>query len=140
MGSSHTQGKVMDVHSLIHLQRRANRRLLAPDFILPEQSSFFSRSQPLFGEQRLLLAILEDAIYCFQTCLFATKPSKRRLFQEAEAWIYATHSEWIFSFENVCEILDLHAGCLRSGLSQWKAEQLQLQPESGQEHSYRVRG
>ena len=123
----------MDVSSLLHLQRRANRRLLAPDFILPEQSSFFSRSTPLCGEQRLLLAILEDAIYTFQTCLFATKPSKRKLFQEAETWIYATHSEWIFSFENVCEILDLHSGCLRAGLAQWKAEQLRLQRESEQE-------
>ena len=123
----------MDVDSLLHLQRRANRRLLAPDFILPEQSSFFSRSTRLCGEQRLLLAILGDAIYCFQTCLFATNPNKRKLFQEAEAWIYPTHSEWIFSFENVCEILGVHAGRLRSGLAQWKAEQLRLHREPGQE-------
>ena len=105
--------------------------LLAPDTLLPEQSVFF-QDRPLQSEQRLMLAILEDAIHCFQTFLFASKPSQHTLFQEAEKWIRSKERQWLFSFENVCEILGVHAGCLRTGLAQWKAEQVRLHTEPGQ--------
>lgn len=97
--------------------------MFLPDVILPEQLRAL-RSGPLQSEKRLLLAIVEDAIHCFQTYIFAHKPSDYRLFQEAEEWINTTHPHWLFSFENICEVLGLSPSHLRSALNQWKEEQL----------------
>lgn len=93
------------------------------DTILPEQFSAL-QGRPLQREKRLLFAILEDAIHCFQTYFLATRDRERRLFQEAEEWLYSTDSEWLFSFENVCEMLDLQPAYLRGALSRWKGESL----------------
>jgi len=50
-------------------------------------------------ETRLIIAIIEDAIHC------ATHPGKNT--EEAREWIEAPASDWIFSFEHVCDALSL---------------------------------
>jgi hypothetical protein len=82
------------------------------------------RKQPLGQEQRLLLAVLEDAVRCFQTYLFAKKPHERQLFDKAEEWINSTEADWLFSFENICELLGLQSSALRGALHKWKIKQL----------------
>lgn len=67
------------------------------------------------GERRLLAAVLEDAIACFQHHRFATRPSTRRLFEDAEAWLFGPDGE-PFSFESVCEVLAIDADWLRARL------------------------
>ena len=54
-----------------------------PEAILPEQFLAEVRSRAT-GERLLLIALLQDAITCFQKYLFATRPRSRRLFREAE--------------------------------------------------------
>src|SRR5439155_20492630 len=98
--------------------------MFEPDTLLPEQFFTLLGRKPLQGEKRLLLAMLEDAVHCFQTYLLARKPHERRLFQEAEQWIDSTDAHWYFSFENTGEILCLHPGRRRDGLKQCKAHQL----------------
>jgi hypothetical protein len=100
--------------------------MFEPDTLLPEQFFTLMGRKPLQGEKRLLLAMLEDAVHCFQTYLMARKPHERRLFQEAEEWIDSTDAHWYFSFENICEILGIHPGRLRTALKQWKEQQLLL--------------
>ncbi len=100
--------------------------MFEPDTLLPEQFFALLGRKPLQGEKRLLLAMLEDAVHCFQTYLLAKKPHERRLFQEAEEWIESTESHWYFSFENICEILGIHPGRMRDALKQWKAKQTLL--------------
>src|SRR5262245_7333147 len=39
------------------------------------------------GEEKLVLAVLQDAVNCFQTNALAGRPWGKRLFQEAEEWI-----------------------------------------------------
>ena len=81
--------------------------------------------QPL---RALMLAVLQDAIACFQGYFFQRSRSNETLFQEAEEWIYSRDEE-IFSFINVCETLALDPEKLRQGLEQWKARQVRLSPE-----------
>lgn len=98
--------------------------MFEPDTLLPEQFFSLLGRKPIQGEKRLLLAMLEDAVHCFQTYVLAKKPHERRLFQEAEEWIDSTDTLWFFSFENICDILGIHPGRLRSALQQWKSKQL----------------
>jgi hypothetical protein len=72
------------------------------------------------GEERLMLAVLQDAVECFKTYACATRPREKRLFQEAEEWILEQNGDWLFSFDNICETLQLHADYLRQGLLSWK--------------------
>jgi hypothetical protein len=54
------------------------------------------------GEERLMLAVLQDAVECFQEHVLAQDLWKKKLFQEAENWILAKNTDWLFSFENIC--------------------------------------
>jgi hypothetical protein len=98
--------------------------MFEPDTLLPEQFFTLLGRKPIQGEKRLLLAMLEDAVHCFQTYVLAKKPHERRLFQEAEEWIDSTDTLWFFSFENICDILSIHPGRMRNALQKWKADQL----------------
>jgi len=97
--------------------------MFEPDTLLPEQYFTLLGRKPLQGEKRLLLAMLEDAVHCFQTYLLAKKPHERRLFQEAEEWIISTDGLWFFSFENICDVLGINPSRMREALKAWKEEQ-----------------
>jgi hypothetical protein len=75
------------------------------------------------GERRLRLAVLEDAIACFQKHAGARHSRGRRLFREAEAWIMEGGQNSAYSFEEVCDALGLDSNCLRDGLRQWSERQ-----------------
>src|SRR5580765_1089559 len=68
------------------------------------------------GEKRLMLALLENAIEDFQKYALANDKARKELFQEAEDWFFATDNDSLFSFENICEYLQLNSTCLRQGL------------------------
>jgi hypothetical protein len=57
------------------------------------------------GEERLMLAVLESAVECFQKHVLARKPSGKQLFREAEEWFLAKDGEAPYSFESICETL-----------------------------------
>lgn len=95
---------------------------LQPDAILPAQFFQTLRSKGQSdGERRLMIAVLEDAVNCFMKQVHATDPKARQLFADAEAWIAAEDRNWFFSFENVCDTLDLNPEYLREGLFKWRA-------------------
>jgi hypothetical protein len=71
-------------------------------------------------EKVLMLALLEDAIICFQDYLGTDCKRKMALFQDAEAWILDDDTSYIFSFVNICEVLGFDASYLREGLMRWK--------------------
>jgi translation initiation factor 2B subunit (eIF-2B alpha/beta/delta family) len=76
------------------------------------------------GEKELMMAVLRDAVECFQTYILATKQREMRLFQEAEDWILEKNSDWFFSFENICDTLQLHPDYIRKGLLRWNEAKL----------------
>jgi len=103
----------------------AGASLFQPDSLLPAQ--FFAALEQkthACGERRLMLAILEDAVDCFQKYLWATDNRSRHLQAEAERWFLSDEDNWPFSFINIYHALDLHPGFLRRGLVEWKARQL----------------
>ena len=80
---------------------------------------FFKRANHS-GEKRLMLAVLQDAVECFQQYALSECPWEKEIFQEAERWVLARNSNWLFSFENICETLQLNSGHIRRGLRLWK--------------------
>ena len=72
------------------------------------------------NEEKLMFAVLTDAIECFQKYAGANSRRARGLFGEAEAWIGSRDSSWPYSFENICEVLKINANYLRVGLLRWR--------------------
>jgi hypothetical protein len=92
------------------------------DSLIPDQFHNTYKSKAcLAPEKSLMLAVLHDAVVCFQDHVKARDKRKRRLFLEAEEWILSEDSRYLFSFENVCASLGFDAGYLRHGLLHWKA-------------------
>jgi len=99
--------------------------LFQPDILLPAQ--YFAttkRKDHLEPEKKLMLAVLEDAVWCFQHYLLAQEQREKSLFRDAEEWIMEEHADWLFSFQNVCEALDLNPKYVRKGLMRWREREL----------------
>ncbi|HEY3169236.1 MAG TPA: hypothetical protein VGK57_18530 [Candidatus Binatia bacterium] len=95
--------------------------LFQPDTLLAAQYFENLRGKSLLEpEKRLMLAILEDAISRYQEKMYSQDKRGKRHFQEVEEWIANTDSDWIFSFENVCESLGFNPAYVRQGLRRWK--------------------
>jgi hypothetical protein len=74
--------------------------------------------------RRLLIAILRDAIYCYQKYLFAGNRRHCRLFRDTEKWLTLPNRGAAVSFEYVCQALHIDPGYLRRGLRRWRRRQL----------------
>ena len=99
--------------------------LFEPDTLLPIQYfEAMRRKHLLEGEKRLILSVLEDAVECFMKCIDASSSKGQRLFRDAEEWINLEDKKWVFSFDNVCEMLDVNPEYLRRGLREWKVRKL----------------
>jgi hypothetical protein len=95
--------------------------LFQPDTLLPSQYFDRVRRRASFdGERRLMVAILEDAVEVYRKQVCARDRKRRTLFEDAQAWIESSDKTWIFSFENICDVLNIDAGYLRQGLRRWK--------------------
>ena len=99
--------------------------LFEPDTLLPIQYFEAMRKKHLLeGEKRLILSVLEDAVECFMKCIDATTSKSQRLFRDADEWIALEDKHWVFSFDNVCDMLDINPEYMRRGLKQWKERKL----------------
>src|SRR4030095_4126893 len=78
------------------------------------------------GEERLMFAVLENAVEYFQKYVLARKPSGKQLFREAEEWFLDRKSEALYSFENICDTLGFHPDHIRKGLMVWKEARINL--------------
>jgi hypothetical protein len=95
--------------------------LFQPDTLLPSQ--FFDRVRRRSeheGERRLMIAVLEDAVDVYRKQAGTQDPRGSQLFREAEEWIEDPDRSWLFSFQNICDVLDIDANYLRRGLHAWK--------------------
>jgi hypothetical protein len=50
------------------------------------------------GEERLMFAVLENAVEYFQKYVLARNPREKQLFQEAEEWFLDKDGEALYSF------------------------------------------
>ncbi len=100
--------------------------LFEPDTLLPIQYfEAMRRKHLLEGEKRLILSVLEDAIECFMKCMDSATNKGQRLYREADEWIALEDKHWVFSFDNVCDMLDINPEYMRRGLRDWKQRKLE---------------
>jgi len=103
--------------------------LFQPDTLVPTQylENFRGKAQ-LEPEKSFMLAILEYAVASFQKHIFARDSKGKAIFDETEDWILEKNSDWIFSFENICEVLGFNPSYVRQGLLRWKEVKLAEHP------------
>ena len=91
-----------------------------PDIILPMQHfAAIQRKRFPSGEHRLLVALIQDAVECFQKHMHARDAKRRQLFLDAQGWIGSQDDRAVFSFNNVCMLLGMNPDYVRQGLEEW---------------------
>lgn len=65
-----------------------------------------------------MLAVLQDAVSCLQRGFFGHSRRCSRPAYEAAQWMARRDRSWPFSFENICDYLNLDAEALRQRLLQ----------------------
>jgi len=89
-----------------------------PDVILRSQFFEMVGTRSLSSEQRLMLAVLADAINVVQEFGGASSLRKRNSFNEAWNWFFAKGAACPLSFDSVCDALGIDAKGLRWRLSE----------------------
>ena len=99
----------------------SNAGLFEPDILLPNQYfASFKRGRAVEGERRLMLAVLEDAVDSYRKYALARDPREQACFLEAKEWFVSEDNSWLFAFENICDVLEMNADYLRTGLDRWR--------------------
>ena len=92
---------------------------LEPDILAPYQYLKTQRRTELAApEKTLMFAVLADAIETYQKFVTAKSSRGKTLFREVEAWLWNEENDAVFSFLNICEVLQLNPGSLRRRLMQ----------------------
>ena len=92
--------------------------LLAVQFGAVAQAGEDARSP----EQRLVAAVLEDALRMYCRCAGASGIRSQRLLRETAEWFASHDATWPFAFEAVCDTLGLDGEWLRGLLRRWEQE------------------
>jgi hypothetical protein len=87
------------------------------DIILPCQFFGAMGGGGLCAEQRLMLAVLVDAINILQGWNRVGSARKRRAFAEAGQWVTTRGRGYPFSFDSVCDALGIDPDMLRERLA-----------------------
>jgi hypothetical protein len=120
----------MAEHTTFNVEERV-AGLFQPDTLLPAQFlDTYRRKAHLEPETSLMLAVLEDAVACYQKYALARDENGVELFRDAERWILQKDAAWLFSFDNICDSLGMNPDYLRAGLVRWKRDLLEKQPKA----------
>jgi hypothetical protein len=89
------------------------------DAVLPVQfhNGHADTTEPL---RRLMVAILVDAIRCFQIELKSRRPDGRQECAEARSWLFSDDGDGCFSFRAVCDALEIDPKAIRKRLTEWE--------------------
>jgi len=115
------------------LCREQTRNLFGqPDVILiHEYLQVYQSNTAHTPEMRLIAAVLEDAIDCYLKYDSVSTRRGKRMFGEAEQWIFSQDDDWFFGFENICEMLKIDPDYIRRVLRQKPLESLRSNKLSG---------
>ncbi len=105
-----------------------------PDVILKSQFFDVIGKRPLTSEQRLMLAVLADAINVVQDGYLSPATRKRGSFLEAKNWIFQSSVRCPLAFESVCDALGIDAEALR-----WRINSLLSRTGEGRPAPFRLR-
>jgi hypothetical protein len=100
-----------------HSEPEGPDSLAATDVILPSQFFGGMGGGGLCSEQRLMLAVLVDAINLLQGWNHLGNVRKRREFAEAAQWVNTRGTNNPFAFDSVCDALGIDSSMLRGRLS-----------------------
>lgn len=92
-------------------------RILEPDIFLPSQ--FYGTgglSRKLEGEKRLMIAIFKDAVECLDKYRHTRSSAGRSQYESAIEWVKDTDTDWLFSFTNICDLLEFDPDYMREVL------------------------
>ena len=89
---------------------------LALDTLAGQQFAAVFQSGREYPEKRLFMAVMMTAIAEFHDALGSPKRREGWAFQELVTWFFSRDRNWPFSFENLCEHLDLSPECVRHQL------------------------
>ena len=93
-----------------------------PDHMLPVQfTELLQRSTERAPEQRLMAAVLVDAIRAFCQNAGVQGTRAQRIFGETTEWFESSDVSWLFSFERICDALVLDPAWIRGLLRRWLA-------------------
>ncbi len=109
------------------LSNKALEQRPFPDVILRSQFFELTGKRTLSSEQRLMLAVLADAINIVQDGSRSANSRKRASFVEARNWIFTSAVRCPLSFESVCDALGIEADALR-----WRIANIISSPDSDQ--------
>jgi hypothetical protein len=107
-----------DILSMVSDRAPMEGNFSEPQGILPGQ--FYgarrgtSEIEPL---HRLMIAMLVDAVRCFETRFDARQPARCQEFAEVRSWIFSDADDGVFSFRAVCDALEVDPGAIRKGLT-----------------------
>jgi hypothetical protein len=98
--------------------------LFEPHTLLPVQ--YFTRLQrgtAWSGEQRLMAAIMEDAVAVCSKSAPPKTSKERHVLRETLRWVRSNDRTWTFSFLRICETLDLDPSAIRRGIRVLRGEE-----------------
>src|SRR5882724_6903216 len=98
----------------VHLSR-------IPDAILPSQFYESVGAQTFSSEQRLMLAVLADAINLLRST-DSSNLRRRNFSNEAWSWVFGKGLTSSLSFDHICDALGVNAESLRRRLSELVSE------------------
>lgn len=73
----------------------------------------------LQAEKMLMIAVLDEATHCLREKALTGEGKTRErkgLSRDAEKWVLELDSDYLFSFENICEVLGLNPASVRQQL------------------------
>jgi hypothetical protein len=74
------------------------------------------RKRAVSPEVSLVIAIIERAVLDLREYRFARRRRDQRLYMNAYAWIASEDRRWPYSFNNLCDSLNLNAAAARAQL------------------------
>jgi hypothetical protein len=92
--------------------------VFVPDLLTPAQ--YYDSKHPDNADvplKRLMIAVLQDAIRCFQIGAHSKSGSKLQSYYEVQEWLFGETREGPFSFQSVCDVLEIAPEYLRMGLA-----------------------
>jgi hypothetical protein len=89
--------------------------------------------EPRIPEDRLMLAVLLDAVALLREYAFGTHPHSRRTVTDTLGWFASDDASWPLSFRNVCTALGLDVDQFRDALDRElaSADDWQLRARGG---------
>jgi hypothetical protein len=73
-------------------------------------------TEPENAEDRLMLAVLLDAVALLREHATGVRPQRARLVSDTARWFASEAGDWPLSFVNICRVLGLDAPAMRAGL------------------------